>query len=240
MDRPVYDHKGQGISVVVLSGQGDIHRGILIGLNRLIIGYRRVIEGDYRNHEQSAVISPAGGIGQVHGEAVFSSLAAVVGIAEQIIIDILLGKGPVQVDTEKPQSQGTVQGHRGQDEGQFIGSIVHVGSLEVQGGDHYVHGSFVYGQSGINRHLGLIVNRINQKGNVSGVAAAVSVINGIGKAVLAVIVGIRGIGDGTVKIDHCCSVGGIAHRAHYQKIAVDVDIVGQHGDRHRGIFIGRS
>ena len=178
---------------------------------------RRLVDGHGDTGGGGAAIAVGDGVGEAVG-------AVEVGVRG-------IGEGAVAV-----VHHGAVGPLREAGDGQAVAVEVAVVGEQAGGADD--QGRVLVGRRAVVRRHGGVVDRVDGHGDAGGGGAAIAVGDGVGEAVGAVEVGVRGIGEGAVAVVHHGAVGALGDRGHDQRIAVGIAVVGQDCDRDRSVLVG--
>ena len=206
-----------GIGIVIQ--YGDHHRAVFQHRRGVVGGNRgRIRHGDGEGGRNRAAIAVVGR----HGDGVDAAVE-LAGIGLESTADHPCRR----VDRQPGRQACRVEGQRiAVDIGEIARNVVaHRGAVD----------SRLRRQRGVEYRR--IVHRRDRDGDGGGGGAAFAIADRVGDGVRAVIIGGRSVGDRAVGIDRYRAVGS-ARARHGQRVAVGIEIVRQHRDDHRRIFVG--
>ena len=215
MSRADNDRVGQRRAVRVAGAQRDGFRRVLVRRHRLTARHRRVVDrGDRNRHRRDVRID--GAVVRFEREAV----AAVVVRRRRVGHRRCRAaqRAVRRADNDRVRQRRAVRIAGTQGDG-FRRVLIRRHRLAA-------------GDRGI-------VDRRDRNRHRRARAAAVAIADRVAEAVRAAVVRRRRIGDGAAGIADGRAVRRQADTAHRERVAVRIAVVGEHGDRQRGVFRGR-
>ena len=202
---------GVGVVGEHVAGQ----RGVFVGGVAVVDGNRSIVDGGHGNRHQCCIAG---------GRSIRNLVAEAVDTA-------VVGGGSVGEAAVGIEDQCAVSRSGEQSSGKGVAVDVDIVGQHVAQQTAVLAGriGIVVGDSGV-------VDGVDGDGDGGGGAGGGAVGGGVGEGVGAVVVGVRGVGEGAVGVEDQFAVGGSVDQGRGQRITLDVNIVGEDA-RHQSVVL---